>query len=71
MATLSGAQALGWQAETGSLVAGKSADLVVVPLPQEDDHNPYHLLWESTLSVRHVLMRGAWTSSAPEEPVRP
>ncbi|TMQ34497.1 MAG: amidohydrolase [Planctomycetota bacterium] len=71
MATLSGAEALGWQAETGSLVAGKSADLVVVPLPQEDDHNPYHLLWESTLSVRHVLMRGAWTSSAPEEPVRP
>ena len=64
MATLSGAEALGWQAETGSLVAGKSADLVVVPLPQEDGHN-YHLLWESTLPVRHVLMRGAWTSSHP------
>jgi cytosine/adenosine deaminase-related metal-dependent hydrolase len=69
MATLSGAEALGWQAETGSLMAGKSADLVVVPLPQVDDQNPYHLLWESTLPVRHVLMRGAWTSSAPGEPV--
>src|SRR5262249_35303269 len=32
MITLSGAEALGWEAETGSLEAGKSADLAVVPL---------------------------------------
>ena len=32
MATLSGAEALGWADDTGSLEAGKSADLVVVPL---------------------------------------
>ena len=33
MATLSGAEALGWADETGSLEAGKSADLVVIPTP--------------------------------------
>ena len=33
MATLSGAEALGWDDETGSLDAGKSADLVVLAIP--------------------------------------
>ena len=40
MATLAGAEALGWEAETGSLSPGKSADLVVLPLSHEDASEP-------------------------------
>jgi cytosine/adenosine deaminase-related metal-dependent hydrolase len=60
MATLSGAEALGWADETGSLEAGKSADLVVVPLTPDDDDDPYRLLFDSVLPVRRVLWRGRW-----------
>jgi len=59
MATLSGAEALGWDRETGSLTAGKSADLVVVPLPPCADE-PHRLVLGSTFSVRGVLCRGRW-----------
>jgi aminodeoxyfutalosine deaminase len=59
MATLSGAEALGWADETGSLAPGKSADLVVVPLPDRDDE-PHRLLLGSDLPVRRVLFRGDW-----------
>jgi cytosine/adenosine deaminase-related metal-dependent hydrolase len=59
MATLSGAEALGWADETGSLAPGKSADLIVVPLPARNDE-PYHLLLDSDLPVRRVMFRGAW-----------
>lgn len=58
MATLSGAEALGWAEETGGLDAGKSADLVVVPLAPGRD--PYEQLLDSTFSVRQVLWRGRW-----------
>src|SRR5262249_31195645 len=43
MVTLSGAEALGWADECGSLESGKSADLVAVPLPDRDG-DPYELL---------------------------
>ncbi len=59
MATLSGAEALGWADETGSLAPGKSADLVVVPLPARNDE-PHHLLLDSDLAVCKVLFRGGW-----------
>ena len=62
MATLSGAEALGWADETGSLTPGKSADLVVVPLATRDDE-PYRLLLDSDLPVHRVLFRGRWVSS--------
>ena len=62
MATLSGAEALGWQEETGSLAQGKSADLVVVPLPAEDRSDPHALVFGSPLRVRAVLYCGRWVA---------
>lgn len=60
MLTLSGAEALGWADKTGSLTAGKSADLVVLPLPEADPADPYTLLWESAQAVHAVMCRGHW-----------
>ncbi|HZT81092.1 MAG TPA: amidohydrolase family protein [Gemmataceae bacterium] len=60
MATLSGAEALGWADETGSLEPGKSADLVVLPLPDADAADPHELVFASSLPVRAVLFRGRW-----------
>src|SRR5262249_13363073 len=64
MATLSGAGVLGWADETGSLTPGKSADLVVLPLPDVDVADPYKLVFDSDTSVRAVLFRGHWAASA-------
>lgn len=61
MGTLSGAEALGWADDTGSLEAGKSADLVVVPLASDVASEPYRRLLYSSLEVRRVLCRGRWT----------
>jgi cytosine/adenosine deaminase-related metal-dependent hydrolase len=63
MATLAGAEALGWDDVTGSLVPGKSADLVAVPLPNSDEADPFRLLFESDLPGRRVLWRGRWTDA--------
>jgi imidazolonepropionase-like amidohydrolase len=63
MATLSGAEALGWDDETGSLTPGKSADLVVLPLPDRETADPHELVLDSTTLVRSVLWRGRWTPS--------
>jgi aminodeoxyfutalosine deaminase len=60
MATLSGAEALGWDAVTGSLTLGKSADLIVLPLPNEDIPDPHRLVLESALAVRSVMVQGRW-----------
>jgi cytosine/adenosine deaminase-related metal-dependent hydrolase len=60
MATLSGAEALGWADETGSLEAGKSADLVVVPMTPGGKGDPYKRVFESDLPVERVLWRGRW-----------
>jgi cytosine/adenosine deaminase-related metal-dependent hydrolase len=60
MGTLSGAEALGWADETGSLTPGKSADFVVVPLPDAEG-DPYQLLLESRAPVAGTMFRGAWT----------
>lgn len=61
--TLSGAEALGWSAEAGSLTPGKSADIVGIPLPDEDDQDPYHLLFGSPAEKRLVMFRGQWIST--------
>jgi cytosine/adenosine deaminase-related metal-dependent hydrolase len=60
MATLSGAEALGWEKETGSLLPGKSADLVVLPLPPQAGRDPYQSIFESSARVQAVLFRGKW-----------
>jgi cytosine/adenosine deaminase-related metal-dependent hydrolase len=61
MATLSGAEALGWARKVGSLEAGKSADLAVVPLALGDTADPYERLLASDLPVERVMCRGRWT----------
>jgi cytosine/adenosine deaminase-related metal-dependent hydrolase len=60
MATLAGAEALGWADVTGSLSPGKSADLVVLPLPDHDADDPHRLLFESDAAVSAVMFRGRW-----------
>lgn len=60
MITLSGAQALGWNDVTGSLEAGKSADLVVVPLPDEEAEGPHTLLFSDHPGDRRTMFRGQW-----------
>jgi cytosine/adenosine deaminase-related metal-dependent hydrolase len=57
MATLSGAEALGWADECGSLEVGKSADLAVVPLPDQDG-DPYELLFAQQPGSRLSIFRG-------------
>ncbi len=67
MATLSGAEALGWADETGSLEAGKFADLIVVPLKGEGKTDPHKLLLESNFTVQRVLCRGRWVEPITAE----
>jgi cytosine/adenosine deaminase-related metal-dependent hydrolase len=60
MATLSGAEALGWAGETGSLTPGKSADLVVLPLTDQEREDPHQLVLASDGAVRDVMCGGRW-----------
>jgi cytosine/adenosine deaminase-related metal-dependent hydrolase len=66
LATLAGAEALGWADETGSLAPGKSADLVVIPLSSREDGDPHRLVFASDLPVGRALWRGRWAANAPE-----
>jgi len=60
MATLWGAEALGWNDETGSLTADKSADLIVLPLPDQHPADPHDLVFGSESRVKRVMFRGTW-----------
>jgi cytosine/adenosine deaminase-related metal-dependent hydrolase len=60
MATLAGAEALGWGLHTGSLEPGKSADLVVIPLSSLGNRDPHALLLESAEPPLAVLCQGRW-----------
>jgi cytosine/adenosine deaminase-related metal-dependent hydrolase len=58
LATLNGAEALGWADETGWLDVGKSADFAVVALPKRDAADPHELLFESDLPAVATWFRG-------------
>lgn len=60
MATLSGAEALGWADETGSLASGKSADVVAVEIGGGDVTDPHDLVLGATGGVNRVLFKGCW-----------
>ncbi|MGE3808953.1 MAG: amidohydrolase family protein [Gemmataceae bacterium] len=60
MLTLNGATALGMESETGSLTPGKYADMVVLPVAEEELPDPYALLLESSQPVARVMWHGAW-----------
>lgn len=65
MATLNGAEALGFGLTTGSLEAGKSADLVVVPLSNREATDPHVdlFLGRSVRQPRRTMWRGSWQTS--------
>jgi len=63
MVTLSGAEALGWADVCGSLEAGKSADMVAVPLPDRDAP-PHELLFANHPAERRTMFRGEWRGEA-------
>jgi cytosine/adenosine deaminase-related metal-dependent hydrolase len=58
LGTLAGARALGRGEETGSLTAGKLADLCVLPLATANSIDPYAMLWESTGETLETWSRG-------------
>lgn len=70
MVTINGAEALGWEHETGTLTPGKSADLVVLKLADRDAFNPHELLFAPTaaVSVLAVYFRGRHVHQAEDEP---
>jgi aminodeoxyfutalosine deaminase len=65
MLTLSGAEALGFDAVAGSLTPGKSADLVVLPLPDDARKDPHDLVLTSAWRVVGVMCRGTWIVKTP------
>ena len=58
MGTLNGAVALGFEAATGSLTTGKSADWITVPLGNGLEDDPYETIFASRLPVRDVHISG-------------
>jgi cytosine/adenosine deaminase-related metal-dependent hydrolase len=68
MATINGAKSLGFAEQTGSLEAGKSADLVVVGLPNLDGSDPHALLFGDGAAepARKTMWRGVWRASSLE-----
>ncbi len=59
MITINGARALGLESITGSLAAGKSADLIVLPLTGESD-DLYEPVFATDTPVAAVMCRGQW-----------
>jgi cytosine/adenosine deaminase-related metal-dependent hydrolase len=68
MATLSGAEALGFADVTGSFAVGKSADLAIVELPRREAADPHELLFASDSPVLATIFRGRRVLVGDEEP---
>jgi cytosine/adenosine deaminase-related metal-dependent hydrolase len=65
MATLTGAELLDWDDETGSLTPGKSADFAVVPLePDAGGADPHRRLFAGRRPVSAVFFRGRQVAPA-------
>jgi aminodeoxyfutalosine deaminase len=60
MATLAGAEALGWASETGSLAPGKAASLTVVRVPDRNALDPGELILDDSARVIGVMIDGNW-----------
>jgi aminodeoxyfutalosine deaminase len=58
LGTIAGAKALGLEALTGSLTAGKRADLAFVALPEADFADPYEALWSADMPVVGTVCSG-------------
>ncbi|MBN67731.1 MAG: chlorohydrolase [Gimesia sp.] len=59
--TLAGARALGYSDDTGSLEAGKAADLALIQLPDDfDGGTDTDLLLDSRSYVARVMLNGQW-----------
>jgi cytosine/adenosine deaminase-related metal-dependent hydrolase len=63
MLTIAGAETLGFGNECGTLEAGKSADLVAVPLPDRETRDPHELLFAEHPGNRRTMFRGEWRAS--------
>ena len=66
MGTICGARSLGLEREIGELAAGKRADLVMVPLPEQDSVDPYELLFDHDRTPAAVMCGGIleWDNGA-------
>jgi cytosine/adenosine deaminase-related metal-dependent hydrolase len=64
MLTLNGAAALGVGNVTGSLMPGKSADLVVLALSGGERGDPYELILDVEATINDVMWRGHWRNEA-------
>lgn len=62
MMTAHGAKSLGndFACRIGTLTPGKDATIAVLPLPDRAESDPHHLLFDSTLMVSRVMIRGEW-----------
>ena len=58
MGTIAGARALGMENESGTLEAGKTANLTVIPLPNRKTSDPHNLIFDQNAPACGVWFRG-------------